>query len=396
MQPIERYGLISFLFIVVSALAVYLWDAEPLPEEPGSGEQVARGDESARGGNASRETDATRRADKLADQRVARGADKPGRGNNAPRGAGVGLAVGDSERGGAGSRAQGKAPKTPSAGGLVGTQASGVHPGVAGAKPQGPAGNGQPEGPAGTNNLPRFSELTETAVSKTPDELAEQVSRNRDLMERSQGTPVATLSTPNAPKKETVAEPEQPKAERVADSANGRGQGARAKGTKQGQGTVWTVAAGETLGDISLKHYGSTRYWDEILAANPNASEHRLQVDQKLLLPVIDTAPKKSASVAANTTAAKQSKKRVLQADEIEVAAGDTLSEIAQKHLGRASRWEEIADLNPRANPNALQVGMVLKLPQAAARLDVDSSTLTASRSADSATEKRSTYGRVR
>lgn len=394
MQPIERYGLISFLFIVVSALAVYLWDADPLPEEPGGGEQVARGDGAARGGSASRETDATRRADKLADQRAARGADKSGRGVQAPEGAGVGLAVGDSQRGGAGGRAQKKAPQVPSSNGLAGTPASGVHPSVAGTQPQRPGGSPKQEGQAAGSNLPTFSELAEKAASRSAAEVASQVSQNRELEGRTQGKPAPTLSGPNKPK---VANPNsnEPKAERVAESTAGQGA-SEERGKRSGEGTVWTVAAGETLGDISLKHYGSTRYWDEILAANPNASEHRLQVNQKLLLPPIDTAPKQGASVAANTTAAKQNKQRVLQADEIEVAAGDTLSEIAQKHLGRASRWQEIADLNPRANPNALQVGMVLKLPQAAARLDVDSSTLTASRSADSATEERSTYGRVR
>ncbi|MHC4375800.1 MAG: LysM peptidoglycan-binding domain-containing protein [Planctomycetota bacterium] len=393
MQPIERYGLISFLFIVVSALAVYLWDAEPLPEEPG-GEQVARGEDPARG---DRETEATRRAEQLANQRAARGADKPGRNAGAPQGSGVGLAVGSAERGGQGNRAQSKAPKPATNSGLAGTPQAGVHPSVSGAQPQRPGGASQAKVPTATNNLPKFSELKDAAASMSPAELAAQATKNRALQERAGGSPSGTLSGPNSPKPNnaTLAEQterEQPKAKLASEAAGAEGR----KADQATQGTVWTVAAGETLGDISLKHYGSTRYWDEILAANPNASEHRLQVNQKLLLPVIDTAPAKGASVAANTTAAKQDKQRVLQADEIEVAAGDTLSEIAQKHLGRASRWQEIADLNPRANPNALQVGMVLKLPQAAARLDVDSSKLTASRSADSAAEDRTTYGRVR
>lgn len=393
MQPIERYGLISFLFIVVSALAVYLWDAEPLPEEPG-GEQVARGEDPARG---NRETEATRRAEHLANQRAARGADKPGRNASGPQGAGVGLAVGGVERGDQSNRAQGKAPKPATNSGLAGSPQAGVHPSVGGAQAQRPGGAVQPEVPSSANNLPKFSELKDTTSSLSQAELAAQTAKNRALQERSSGSPSGTLSGPNSPKPNTAApapqtQKEQPKAKLASEAIGGAGRGA----VQATQGTVWTVAAGETLGDISLKHYGSTRYWNEILAANPNASEHRLQVNQKLMLPVIDAAPAKSASVAANTTAAKQDKQRVLQADEIEVAAGDTLSEIAQKHLGRASRWQEIADMNPSANPNALQVGMVLKLPQAAARLDVDSSKLTAARSAESVAEDRTTYGRVR
>lgn len=47
------------------------------------------------------------------------------------------------------------------------------------------------------------------------------------------------------------------------------------------------------------------------------------------------------------------------------VGAGDTLSGIAQRHLGRASRWEQIARMNVDVapQPDRLKVGTVLRLP---------------------------------
>lgn len=45
------------------------------------------------------------------------------------------------------------------------------------------------------------------------------------------------------------------------------------------------------------------------------------------------------------------------------VVRGDTLSRIAQRQLGSASKWKSIADLNGLRDPNQLRVGQVLKLP---------------------------------
>lgn len=48
------------------------------------------------------------------------------------------------------------------------------------------------------------------------------------------------------------------------------------------------------------------------------------------------------------------------------VKQGETLSSIAQRYLGDANRWKEIADLNPGIKPEALKAGDVLVIPQAA------------------------------
>lgn len=47
------------------------------------------------------------------------------------------------------------------------------------------------------------------------------------------------------------------------------------------------------------------------------------------------------------------------------VRSGDTLSEIAQRELGSARRWQEIVAANPGLDPGRLQVGKTIRIPGA-------------------------------
>jgi nucleoid-associated protein YgaU len=49
------------------------------------------------------------------------------------------------------------------------------------------------------------------------------------------------------------------------------------------------------------------------------------------------------------------------------VKGGDTPATIAREHLGDASRWTEIARLNPGLDAKSLKIGQTLKLPGGAA-----------------------------
>lgn len=52
-----------------------------------------------------------------------------------------------------------------------------------------------------------------------------------------------------------------------------------------------------------------------------------------------------------------------LTSDEVTVQSGDTLSIIAQRELGSAARYPEIADLNSIQDPNVIYPGQVLNIP---------------------------------
>lgn len=45
------------------------------------------------------------------------------------------------------------------------------------------------------------------------------------------------------------------------------------------------------------------------------------------------------------------------------IKQGDTLWDLATKHLGTGTRWREIADANGITNPRTLQIGQVITIP---------------------------------
>lgn len=120
-------------------------------------------------------------------------------------------------------------------------------------------------------------------------------------------------------------------------------------------GSEHTVAAGELLGDISLKHYGSSKHWKRIADANPGIDPRALKVGQKLKIP---PAPGASEAPAVAGAGAAAPGERTYT-----IKAKDSLYGIAQRELGKGSRWKEIQTLNPGLNGNDLKVGKVIKLP---------------------------------
>jgi len=73
---------------------------------------------------------------------------------------------------------------------------------------------------------------------------------------------------------------------------------------------------------------------------------------------------KATADSAPNVTPAQDP---LTNPTEYTVVSGDNLSAIAQKHYGDANRWRDIYNANKEtigANPSAIRVGMVLKIPR--------------------------------
>jgi nucleoid-associated protein YgaU len=82
--------------------------------------------------------------------------------------------------------------------------------------------------------------------------------------------------------------------------------------------------------------------------------------------PAASEDPAKQGAAAAGKTAAARERK----ADEPpparthKVKKGDTLSKLAARYLGDATRWREIQRLNDISDPTAVREGATLKLPE--------------------------------
>jgi nucleoid-associated protein YgaU len=130
-----------------------------------------------------------------------------------------------------------------------------------------------------------------------------------------------------------------------------------------------TVLKGETLTRIAQRYYGNGDSWRTIARANPGkvTLDGQVQLGAVLKIPKRDDALRGSAFVDAGS-------ERVIPVGvinsgspgrTIEVKAGDTLSELAARHLGSASKWEDLLEANSQklSDPESLRVGMKLRLP---------------------------------
>jgi putative chitinase len=68
------------------------------------------------------------------------------------------------------------------------------------------------------------------------------------------------------------------------------------------------------------------------------------------------------------------------------VVAGETLSLIAKRYLGEAARYTEIAELNQLTDPNRIQVGQILKIPDSDSKQEATTTELIGSQNVQTAT----------
>ncbi len=118
------------------------------------------------------------------------------------------------------------------------------------------------------------------------------------------------------------------------------------------------VANGETLGEISQKHYGTAKHWKKIAEAN-KVDANDLKAGQKLTIPAIE-APAAIASATPELVGGERS---------YTVLKNDSYYSIAKKELGSAARWKELEKLN-HIPAEELRVGKVIKLPAKTAAVE--------------------------
>ena len=142
------------------------------------------------------------------------------------------------------------------------------------------------------------------------------------------------------------------------------------------QDAVHTVAAGESFWSISKKHYKLGRYSSALAEYNQSRIPRpdKIKPGMKVIVPPVQTLEQKfihlisGASTSATEAAAPVKAGFFVDANGqpmYRIGKGDTLSDIAQNHLGRSSRWTQIVSINKESlpNPDEMKLGVVLRLP---------------------------------
>jgi nucleoid-associated protein YgaU len=150
---------------------------------------------------------------------------------------------------------------------------------------------------------------------------------------------------------------------------------------------AYNVRPGDNYWSISKHHYGTVRYFAALGEYNRNRIQDpaHLKPGMKVLVPhpnVLETRyPKlfEGMSPAPQSTGIQPASQQTsdgffVDADGVpryRVGKGDTLTDIAQKHLGRASRWTQIHGLNRDLlpTPDRVRPGLVLELPRDASQI---------------------------
>ncbi len=149
----------------------------------------------------------------------------------------------------------------------------------------------------------------------------------------------------------------------TTSSSTGFGETSTTGGTTNGSneaptgGKVHVVASGETLSDISKKHFGTTTKWRDIVKANPGVDPETLKVGQKLTIPELPD------SVGTGATGSTTGAGLGAATGEYVVKPRDTMQSIAESELGNRSAWKKIVDANPGVDSRNLRVGQKLKIP---------------------------------
>jgi len=162
----------------------------------------------------------------------------------------------------------------------------------------------------------------------------------------------------------------------------------KASKDEQAQKTIYVVQRGDTVKKIAKKLYGDSDRYNEIVRLNPNLPKNNMiHPNQKLIISAkgegLDKGglDEKDVALAAKETKTKETKVAKLEnknADKVKpkeegktkeantipvpkqnittytVRQGDTLTKIAQKIYGEASRYKEIFKLNPKLKKNGL------------------------------------------
>jgi nucleoid-associated protein YgaU len=115
---------------------------------------------------------------------------------------------------------------------------------------------------------------------------------------------------------------------------------------------LYTVAEGETLGEIAQRELGSYRMWRKIVALNNINDPSRISPGDVLRMPVVSSMvpvfePMKPLGTVIHT-----------------VVEDDTFSSLAGDYFGDINLFGKILDANPMVDPNRMKIGMRIVIPK--------------------------------
>lgn len=143
---------------------------------------------------------------------------------------------------------------------------------------------------------------------------------------------------------------------------------------------VHEVAAGDSYWAISRRYYGTARYFQALAKYNSHRirDPQRMRPGMKVLVPRRELLESQFGNLVPQGGNARSSEMVGFSLSHegnpvYRVGSGDTLTGIAEKYLGRTSRWIQIYRLNRRElpSPHKLIQGMVLRMPADAARVQL-------------------------
>ncbi|MFQ5734300.1 MAG: LysM peptidoglycan-binding domain-containing protein [Planctomycetaceae bacterium] len=146
---------------------------------------------------------------------------------------------------------------------------------------------------------------------------------------------------------------------------------------------IHTVQPSDNYWTISRKAFGTGVYYHALAAYNRHRipDPKKMRPGMKVLVPTVDVLAARFPALCPRGGAGESARRNLpsgFYRDQrgnpmFRVGKTDTLSGIAQKHLGRGSRWIQVYRMNSSRikNPNRLKIGTELQLPADASNIRV-------------------------
>ncbi len=144
--------------------------------------------------------------------------------------------------------------------------------------------------------------------------------------------------------------------------------------------TVHEVQRGENYWTISRQHFGTARYFAALAEYNKHRIPRpdRMKPGMFVLVPDSKVLDQRYPKMAGIVDAQPSPESLLAPGFFIQdgqplyrIGKGDTLTDIAENHLGRTARWSQIVGMNRDLlkDGNTLKIGMVLRLPHDASQV---------------------------